>query len=52
MQKTVWTVNFHQYWWWLAVVGCTLLFWAVLGSTGLYWAVLDCAWLYWDVLGC
>ena len=36
----------------LAILGCSGLYWAVRGCTGLYGAVLCCTGLYWAVLGC
>ena len=44
-------VYFHLHWWWCAVVGCTVLYWAVLVCAGLYLAVLECSGLYLVVLG-
>ena len=33
-------------WIFLAVLGCTVLYWAVLGCKGLYWAALGCIGLH------
>ena len=45
-------VYFHLHWWWCAVVGCRVLYWALLVCAGLYLAVLECSGLYLVALCC